>query len=136
MKILIVDDEQLIREILSAIFEANGFDVLLASDGIEAVKVYDENDIDFVLMDIEMPKMDGFSAYQEMIKLNSTIEKKPYIMLMTGKLDRLEEARKAGIKVIEKPFEVNNAVSLFLELKNKKCGYFTQPFPSDKNVKF
>jgi CheY-like chemotaxis protein len=124
MRILIVDDEQLMRETLSAIFVDNGFDVLLACDGKEAVKIFSENDIDFILMEIEMPEMDGLNAYQKMMKLCADEKKQPYIVLMTGKLDQLEQAKKQGVKVIEKPFEVNKAVSMFLELKREKYEIF------------
>ncbi|MEO0114665.1 MAG: response regulator [candidate division WOR-3 bacterium] len=69
MKILIVDDEPGIRETLSAIFKEHGFDVLVAENGKEAVQIFSENDIDFVMMDIELPEMDGLTAYQ-VIKKN------------------------------------------------------------------
>lgn len=121
MKILIVDDEQSIRETLSEIFKAKNFKVLTAKDGQEAVKIFTENEIDFVLMDVQMPKMDGLISYQQMIKLNPTIKKKKsYIILMTGHSNRIEEIEKKGVKVIKKPFNVNEVISLFLDLKREE----------------
>lgn len=52
---------------------------------------------------------------------------------MTGKSDRLEQAKKQGLEVIEKPFEVNKAIALLLDLKNQKCN--SKP-SSYENVKF
>jgi DNA-binding response OmpR family regulator len=121
MKILIVDDEQSVRETLSEIFKAKNFKVLTAKDGQEAVQIFTENDIDFVLMDVQMPKMDGLITYQQMIKLNPTIKKKKsYIILMTGYSNRIEDIEKMGVKVIKKPFDVNEVISLFLDLKREE----------------
>lgn len=64
-KILIVDDEIKIREVLKeyAIFE--GFDTDVAENGFEAVQKAKENDYDIILMDVMMPKLDGFSAVKK-----------------------------------------------------------------------
>jgi DNA-binding response OmpR family regulator len=142
MKILIVDDEKSVKETLAEIFRVKNFKVLTAEDGQEAVKIFTENDIDFVLMDVQMPNMDGLSAYQQMIKHNSAIKKnKPYIILMTGYSDRIEEITKEGVKAIRKPFDVNEVISLFFEMKRedenlKNSEYFIYPFSSNNHVKF
>ena len=65
-RILIVDDEQNIREVLKEYLEFNGFEVITADDGYEAVDMCKREDYDFIVMDIMMPKMDdklfGFEA--------------------------------------------------------------------------
>ena len=77
MKILIVDDEEMIREVLREYAEFEGYEVFEAEDGMEAVRLCRENDYDVILMDIMMPHLDGFSAVKE-IKKSKDI---PVIML-------------------------------------------------------
>lgn len=67
-KILIVDDERKIREGLREYAEFEGHSVLEAEDGMEAVKICREQDFDLIIMDVMMPKLDGFSACKEIRK--------------------------------------------------------------------
>ena len=77
MKVLIVDDEEMIRAVLREYVEFEGADADEAQDGMEAVKKCRENDYDVILMDVMMPKLDGFSAVKEIRKFKDT----PVIML-------------------------------------------------------
>ncbi|MDD6996137.1 MAG: response regulator transcription factor [Candidatus Borkfalkiaceae bacterium] len=77
MKILIVDDEEMIRNVLREYVEFEGNEADEAADGMEAVKKCRDNDYDLILMDVMMPKLDGFSAVKE-IKKDKDI---PVIML-------------------------------------------------------
>ena len=77
MKILIVDDEEMIREVLREYVEFEGNEAFEAADGMEAVRLCNENDYDLVLMDVMMPHLDGFSAVKE-IKKHKDV---PVIML-------------------------------------------------------
>ena len=77
MKILIVDDEEMIRMVLREYVEFEGNEAYEAADGMEAVKLCRENDYDLILMDVMMPHLDGFSAVKE-IKKNKDV---PVIML-------------------------------------------------------
>jgi two-component system response regulator ResD len=67
-KVLIVDDEEKIREGLREYAEFEGHEVVEACDGMEAVKVCREQDFDVIIMDVMMPKLDGFSACKEIHK--------------------------------------------------------------------
>ena len=75
--ILVVDDEQKIREVIREYAEFNGHTVDEAGDGMEAVNVFKENDFDIIVMDVMMPKLDGFSAVKEIKKIKDV----PVIML-------------------------------------------------------
>ncbi len=77
MKILIVDDEEMIRGVLREYIEFEGNQADEAADGMEAVKMCRENDYDLVLMDVMMPRLDGFSAVKEIRKEKDV----PVIML-------------------------------------------------------
>ncbi len=76
-KILVVDDEQRIREIIKEYAEFNGFEVVQAADGMEAVEKAKAEDFDLIVMDIMMPKLDGYSACKEIKKIKDI----PVIML-------------------------------------------------------
>lgn len=77
MKLLIVDDEAMIRQVLCeyAVFE--GYETDEAEDGMEAIRKCRENKYDLIIMDIMMPKLDGFSAVKEIKKIADI----PVIML-------------------------------------------------------
>ena len=62
MKVLVVDDEKLIRDVIKEYCELNYYEVIEAENGLEAIEK--AKDADIVVMDIMMPKMDGFSAYK------------------------------------------------------------------------
>ena len=70
-KILIVDDEQKIREVIREYSEFNGYEVEEAADGMEAVGKCKLNDYDIIIMDIMMPKLDGYSACKEIRKIKN-----------------------------------------------------------------
>lgn len=76
-KILIVDDEANIREVLKEYAEFEGHDVSEACDGMQAVEMAKNTDYDIIVMDVMMPKLDGFSACKEIRKLKNT----PVLML-------------------------------------------------------
>lgn len=67
-KLLIVDDEANIREVVREYAEFSGYEIEEAADGIEAVSLCRINDYDLIIMDIMMPKLDGFSACKEIKK--------------------------------------------------------------------
>ena len=68
MKILVVDDEVNIRNVLREYAEFEGYEVEEASDGMQAVNIMREKDFDIIIMDVMMPKLDGFSAIKEIRK--------------------------------------------------------------------
>lgn len=77
MKILIVDDEEMIRAVLREYVEFEGNEAYEAGDGMEAVRLCRDNDYDLILMDVMMPHLDGFSAVKEIKKTKDI----PVIML-------------------------------------------------------
>ena len=76
-RILIVDDEEMIREVLREYAEFEGYEAFEAENGRDAVQMCKENDYDIILMDVMMPKLDGFSAVKEIKKIKDI----PVIML-------------------------------------------------------
>lgn len=66
MKILVVDDEKLIRDVIREYCENENFEVLEASNGIEALKLLEEENVDLIILDIMMPVLDGYSVCKEL----------------------------------------------------------------------
>ncbi|MCU0646021.1 MAG: response regulator, partial [bacterium] len=104
-KVLVVDDIQLNRKLQKTYLEAEGYEVVLAPDGIEALKRIEEESPDLVLLDIMMPKMNGFQVCRH-IKSDDRTRFIPVIMVTA--LNELEDKIK-GIDAgaddfISKPF--------------------------------
>ena len=76
-KILVVDDEPKIREVIREYAEFSGYEVVEAEDGMSAIGLCKLNDYDLIIMDVMMPKLDGFSACKEIKKIKDV----PVIML-------------------------------------------------------
>lgn len=77
MKILVCDDETLIRDVIREYLLMDNYEVLEASNGLDAIDVVKNNDIDLIIMDIMMPKMDGYQAIKEIKKIKDV----PFIVL-------------------------------------------------------
>ena len=77
MKILVCDDEALIRNVIKEYLTLENYEVFEAENGLEAIDIIQENDVDLVVMDIMMPKMDGYQAVREIKKIKDV----PFIML-------------------------------------------------------
>ncbi len=76
-KILVVDDEYRIREIIKKYATYSGYDVTEAVDGLQAISLCNRNEYDLIIMDVMMPELDGFSACREIRKKRAT----PILML-------------------------------------------------------
>ena len=77
MKVLVVDDEKLIREVIKEYLALEGYEVAEACDGVEAVEKTKEDNFDLIIMDIMMPNKDGYQACKEIKQVSSV----PFIML-------------------------------------------------------
>ena len=113
-KILLVDDEKLIRISGSETLKEMGFSVLLAENGSEAVRVFREkhNEIDLVIMDMLMPEMNGSDAFFKMKEIDEHCR----VIISSGftKDENLREMKQAGLAgFIQKPFR-NNELSRLL----------------------
>ena len=103
LKILVVDDESRMRKLVKDFLEREGFRVLEAGDGMEAMEIfYENNDISLLILDVMMPKMDGWQVCRE-VRQSSKV---PIIML-TARSDERDELQGFELGVdeyISKPF--------------------------------
>ncbi len=74
--ILLVDDESLMQELGRELLEENGYRVMVAGDGVEAIKLFRNHyhEIDLVILDLLMPKLDGGQTYIEMKKIKPDVK--------------------------------------------------------------
>lgn len=77
MRVLVVDDEELIRDVIKEYLVLENFEVYEAENGLEAIELVKNNNFDIIIMDIMMPKMDGYTACKEIKKIKDI----PFIML-------------------------------------------------------
>jgi len=126
--ILIVDDDQTLLNVLNDFFTSNNFGVTLAQDGVSALSCYNKSIPDLLLMDLDMPQMNGFEVVEK-------IREEDYItpiILMTGSW--LEERFKikgyelGAVQFLEKPVELSVLLAQINSLLNppvverKVCG--------------
>jgi len=106
-RILVVDDDGDIREVISNLLRFMGFDVALAGNGIEALAVFVENSFDLVVTDLQMPAMDG-SQLAQLVKERSP--NTPVIMLTGSDRETVWKKVKTGSvdSVIFKPFKLKD----------------------------
>jgi putative nucleotidyltransferase with HDIG domain len=108
-KILVVDDEDYIRDSIEIILSTEGYEVYSADSGMKALKILEEKDIDVVLSDVKMPEMDGITLLK-IIKEKFPVE----VLLITGfpSLDTAVESVKLGAyDYITKPFKVDDLLN-------------------------
>lgn len=102
IQILVVDDESRMRKLVKDFLQREGYSVLEAGDGMEAMDIFYEHKIDLVILDVMMPKMDGWQTCRE-IRRDSTV---PIIMLTARSEERDElQGFELGVdEYISKPF--------------------------------
>lgn len=107
-KILIVDDSESVRMIARLALREQGYDVVEAVNGVEALKQLDAERVHLVISDVNMPQMDGITLLKQ-IKQSAKHKFMPIIMLTTeAGQDKKDEGRAAGAKAwITKPFQPN-----------------------------
>ena len=109
MKILIVDDEKLIRDVIKTYAEEENFECLEAEDGLEALDIIKQNDVVLIVLDIMMPKMDGMT-FLEALKKEKNI---PVIILSarTEEYDKLRGFDLGTDDYLTKPFSPKELIA-------------------------
>ncbi len=114
-RLLIVDDEEGIRESLALAFEIEGYPVFSACDGAEALEKIDSQNIDVVISDIRMPNKDGIAMLQQLRKANAT---KPVVLLMSAYTEYSEQdLKRMGASILlRKPIDLDTLIGLIADL--------------------
>lgn len=119
--ILCADDEPLNLKVLGALLDAHGYDHVFAADGVEAIAKIESGGIDLALLDVMMPKMDGFEVCRR-IKTDERWRNIPVVMLtaLSATSDRIRGIESGAEDFISKPFdqaEVLARVRMLLKIK-------------------
>lgn len=111
-KILVVDDEPNIRKVIKARLEANDYEVITASDGEEAVIKFHSENPDLIILDVRMPKKDGFQVLEELRK-GEPAKWRPIIMLTAegNPKDIFKGYKNEADLYVVKPFEWEKLIS-------------------------
>ena len=119
MKLLIVDDEEAIREVIREYALSNDYEVIEAENGDEAIKCMNNyKDINLIILDIMMPKMDGYTALKEIRKNYNT----PVIML-SARADEYDKLQSFDLGVddyVTKPFSPKELMARVKAVLNRK----------------
>lgn len=111
--LLILEDDKNARDKLARIFEKEGYEVLTGADGEEGIKIFSQNKIDILLIDIKMPKKNGLDVLNEVKKISEDCES----IMITGYGDEntaIEAMRNGAINYIRKPIDLDQ---LFLAVQ-------------------
>jgi twitching motility two-component system response regulator PilG len=104
-KILVADNSPTVRNIAESLLRKHGYEVLLADDGVKALKVAKANQPDLIFLDDSLAILNGGQIYKE-LKQNKNLKDVPVVMLLSGdEIERKKELRLIGADVfITKPF--------------------------------
>ena len=116
-KILVVDDEPNILKLISFILKNNGYEVMEAASGPECLKKAKKETPDMIVLDVMMPKMDGFEVAKK-IKSNATTRNVPILMLSSKAQfeDKMKGIDSGATDYITKPFDKQELIEKVQEL--------------------
>jgi len=111
--ILIIDDSLSVRKSLSLLVEEAGFECLLAKDGLEAIEVMNQTRPNVILVDMEMPRMNGLE-FTSHVRANKATDKLPIFMITSRTTEKhREQAKAAGVSAyVTKPYQDTELLDL------------------------
>ncbi|RMA82231.1 Hpt domain-containing protein [Umboniibacter marinipuniceus] len=121
--IMVVDDSVTVRKVTSRLLNREGFDVVTAKDGVDAVRQLQDVVPDVMLLDIEMPNMDGFEVART-VKTSVRLKHVPIIMITsrTGEKHR-ERAKEIGVEdYMGKPYQEDRLLAQIREFLSERAG--------------
>jgi chemosensory pili system protein ChpA (sensor histidine kinase/response regulator) len=120
-QVMVVDDSITVRKVTSRLLERNDYEVITAKDGIDALSVLGEHKPDVMLLDIEMPRMDGFEL-ATIIRHDEELKDLPIIMITSRTGDKhRERAMQIGVdRYLGKPYNEVDLLETISELTDSK----------------
>jgi two-component system, OmpR family, alkaline phosphatase synthesis response regulator PhoP len=118
-KILVVDDEQNIVDLLSIVLKGEGYDVVSSNNGVDALKKAQKENPDLVILDVNMPQLDGWNVLSS-IRASENTRKTPVLMCtnkdLVSDVERAEVLGATGY--IAKPFEIERVLKKVFQILN------------------
>jgi len=120
-KILIIDDEQGIRDLFCLLLQPMGYQVLTAKDGIEGVEVFKKEKVDIVFLDVHMPGLQGPAV----LKIIKQMKPEQIVIIFSSSSDPNfvfeSEAKNLGAYTcLYKPFDIDGILNIINEVQNRK----------------
>ena len=119
-RILVIDDNAAIRELLRFILEEEGYEVIEAADGAEGLQRYQADPTDLVITDLHMPGMDGLELLEALLRVVPT----PALMAISGNQDALTQAKRFTPHTFAKPLPLEQVLAAVrnLDLPHRSYG--------------
>jgi len=117
--LLVVDDDETTRNVLKRLFEKEGFDVMLASDATELVKVLEDHPPELILLDINLPWVDGFELCK-LLKNHEDLKDVPIVFISGRKseIDKKHAFKLGAHDYLTKPFNIKEITQTVRTLIN------------------
>jgi CheY-like chemotaxis protein len=116
--VLVVDDEPQVVWVLEFSLQGEGYETLTAHDGFEAMTQVERHHPDLMVLDVMMPRMDGWSVLEELRKLPSA--ERPRVVMVTAlasAMDRARAERLGASAFVAKPFDMDDLVGVLQGLE-------------------
>jgi len=115
--VMVVDDSVTVRKVTTRFLEREGFNVLTAKDGIDAMRMLQDHTPDLMLLDIEMPRMDGFEVTR-LVRSTQRLKDLPIVMITsrTGEKHRERALTMGADNYLGKPYQEDVLVDLVRSL--------------------
>jgi len=119
--VMVVDDSVTVRKVTTRFLEREGFDVITAKDGLDAVTMLLDHTPDIMLLDIEMPRMDGFEVARR-VRAMSSVATLPIIMITsrTGEKHRQTGLAAGANDYMGKPYQESELLASISQLLSKQ----------------
>jgi two-component system capsular synthesis sensor histidine kinase RcsC len=101
-EILVVDDDDAVRRGLRSVLVTEGYQVIAVSHGREAIRAFREHPCDLVLLDMNMPLLNGWGTIAGLRSIKAAVP----VILITARPDQRSLAREAGVELMEKPLDL------------------------------
>jgi len=112
--ILVVDDSSVNNLLLQDILSAQGYNVILASDGPSAIEMAKRNSPKLIFLDIMMPGMNGFEVY-ELLKEEADGEEEPVVIMLTARneqQDKIQAEKLGAVEYMVKPIKIQEIINV------------------------
>ena len=135
MRILLVEDEENIRDVVKLNLEMEGYEVIEADNGKEALRLYKGQHFDLIILDVMMPEMNGFEVCEQ-IRLSNTSIPVIFLTAKDGAQDRIIGLKKGADDYLTKPFTLEELllrIQNLLRRSNKKVSAESESYSFGKN---
>ena len=132
--ILVVDDEKMIRTLLNVNLSKEGYNVIEATDGMEAVQMATEKKPDLILLDVMIPKLDGLSVWKKIKNIMNV----PIVMVTAkdSELDKIVGLELGADDYVTKPFSIRELIArVKANLRKAEVSIFNEKTPESDSVK-